>query len=54
MTLHCFVNLVPSPSNSLQDGHTALDVATQNQGADSELVQILTNAGAKTGKQVNL
>ena len=35
-----------------QDGRTALDTATQFQGADSEVVQILTKVGAKTGKQV--
>ena len=35
-----------------QDGHTALDAAAQFQGADSEVVQTLTKAGAKTGKQV--
>ena len=35
-----------------QDGRTALDVATQIQGADSAVVQTLTKAGAKSGKQV--
>ena len=41
------------PNHSFtQDGRTALDVATQFQGADSAVVQTLTKAGVKSGKQV--